>query len=156
MNASKVVEILQQRNESITCAESLTGGALTSELVSIPGASHVLRGSIIAYSSEVKVKELGVAQQLIDEFGVVSQEVALAMAKGVKEKFQADWAIATTGVAGPGPSHGVTAGTVWIAILGPKTQETVALALEGGRELVRRGAVESALGVLQRILSSRS
>ena len=63
MNANKVVELLQERNESITCAESLTGGALTSELVSIPGASHVLRGSIIAYSSETKVKELGVAQE---------------------------------------------------------------------------------------------
>lgn len=154
MNAQKVVQLLRERNETITCAESITGGALTSELVSIPGASHVLKGSIIAYSTEVKVSELKVEPTLIQEFGVVSEEVALAMAQGVKAKFAAEWAISLTGVAGPGASHGVPAGTVWLALLGPGFEETVKLELMGEREMVRRGAVESALGVLERILSA--
>lgn len=154
MNAQKIVQLLRERNETITCAESITGGALTSELVSIPGASHVLKGSIIAYSTEVKVSELKVEPTLIQEFGVVSEEVALAMARGVKAKFAAEWAISSTGVAGPGASHGVPAGTVWLALLGPGFQETVKLELMGEREMVRRGAVESALGVLERILSA--
>lgn len=154
MNAQKIVQLLRERNETITCAESITGGALTSELVSIPGASHVLKGSIIAYSTEVKVSELKVEPTLIQEFGVVSEEVALAMAQGVKAKFAAEWAISLTGVAGPGASHGVPAGTVWLALLGPGFQETVKLELMGEREMVRRGAVESALGVLERILSA--
>lgn len=154
MNAQKIVQLLRERNETITCAESITGGALTSELVSIPGASHVLKGSIIAYSTEVKVSELKVEPTLIQEFGVVSEEVALAMAQGVKAKFAAEWAISLTGVAGPGASHGVPAGTVWLAVLGPGFQETVKLELMGEREMVRRGAVESALGVLERILSA--
>ncbi len=154
MNAQKVVQLLRERNETITCAESITGGALTSELVSIPGASHVLKGSIIAYSTEVKVSELKVEPTLIQEFGVVSEEVALAMARGVKAKFAAEWAISLTGVAGPGASHGVPAGTVWLALLGPGFEETVKLELMGEREMVRRGAVESALGVLERILSA--
>jgi len=154
MNAQKVVQRLRERNETITCAESITGGALTSELVSIPGASHVLKGSIIAYSTEVKVSELKVEPTLIQEFGVVSEEVALAMAQGVKAKFAAEWAISLTGVAGPGASHGVPAGTVWLALLGPGFEETVKLELMGEREMVRRGAVESALGVLERILSA--
>ena len=154
MNAQKVVQLLRERNETITCAESITGGALTSELVSIPGASHVLKGSIIAYSTEVKVSELKVEPILIQEFGVVSEEVALAMAQGVKAKFAAEWAISLTGVAGPGASHGVPAGTVWLALLGPGFEETVKLELMGEREMVRRGAVESALGVLERILSA--
>lgn len=154
MNAQKIVQLLRERNETITCAESITGGALTSELVSIPGASHVLKGSIIAYSTEVKVSELKVEPTLIQEFGVVSEEVALAMARGVKAKFAAEWAISLTGVAGPGASHGVPAGTVWLALLGPGFQETVKLELMGEREMVRRGAVESALGVLERILSA--
>ena len=154
MNAQKVVQRLRERNETITCAESITGGALTSELVSIPGASHVLKGSIIAYSTEVKVSELKVEPILIQEFGVVSEEVALAMARGVKAKFAAEWAISLTGVAGPGASHGVPAGTVWLALLGPGFEETVKLELMGEREMVRRGAVESALGVLERILSA--
>jgi len=154
MNAQKIVQLLRERNETITCAESITGGALTSELVSIPGASHVLKGSIVAYSTEVKVSELKVEPTLIQEFGVVSEEVALAMAQGVKAKFAAEWAISLTGVAGPGASHGVPAGTVWLALLGPGFQETVKLELMGEREMVRRGAVESALGVLERILSA--
>lgn len=154
MNAQKIVQLLRERNETITCAESITGGALTSELVSIPGASHVIKGSIIAYSTEVKVSELKVEPTLIQEFGVVSEEVALAMAQGVKAKFAAEWAISLTGVAGPGASHGVPAGTVWLALLGPGFQETVKLELMGEREMVRRGAVESALGVLERILSA--
>ncbi len=154
MNAQRIVQLLRERNETITCAESITGGALTSELVSIPGASHVLKGSIIAYSTEVKVSELKVEPTLIQEFGVVSEEVALAMARGVKAKFAAEWAISLTGVAGPGASHGVPAGTVWLALLGPGFEETVKLELMGEREMVRRGAVESALGVLERILSA--
>ncbi len=154
MNAQKIVQLLRERNETITCAESITGGALTSELVSIPGASHVLKGSIVAYSTEVKVSELKVEPTLIQEFGVVSEEVALAMAQGVKAKFAAEWAISLTGVAGPGASHGVPAGTVWLALLGPGFEETVKLELMGEREMVRRGAVESALGVLERILSA--
>ncbi|MEN9305487.1 MAG: hypothetical protein RLY76_755 [Actinomycetota bacterium] len=154
MNAEKIVQLLRDRRETITCAESITGGALTSALVSIPGASHVLRGSIVAYSSEVKIQELNVDSALIEEKGVVSEEVALAMATGVKNKFSATWAVASTGVAGPGASHGIPAGTVWLALLGPGVQETVKLEITGEREMVRRGAVESALGVLERILSA--
>lgn len=154
MNAEKIVQLLRDRHETITCAESITGGALTSALVSIPGASHVLRGSIVAYSSEIKIQELNVDSALIEEKGVVSEEVALAMATGVKKKFSANWAVALTGVAGPGASHGIPAGTVWLALLGPGVQETVKLEMTGEREIVRRGAVESALGVLERILSA--
>jgi nicotinamide-nucleotide amidase len=154
MNAEKIVQLLRDRHETITCAESITGGALTSALVSIPGASHVLRGSIVAYSSDVKIQELNVDSALIEEKGVVSEEVALAMATGVKNKFSANWAVALTGVAGPGASHGIPAGTVWLGLLGPGVQETVKLEITGEREMVRRGAVESALGVLERILSA--
>jgi nicotinamide-nucleotide amidase len=154
MNAEKIVQLLRDRHETISCAESITGGALTSALVSIPGASHVLRGSIVAYSSEIKIQELNVDSALIEEKGVVSEEVALAMATGVKNKFSANWAVALTGVAGPGASHGIPAGTVWLALLGPGVQETVKLEMTGEREMVRRGAVESALGVLERILSA--
>lgn len=154
MNAEKIVQLLRDRHETITCAESITGGALTSALVSIPGASHVLRGSIVAYSSEIKIQELNVDSALIEEKGVVSEEVALAMATGIKNKFSANWAVALTGVAGPGALHGIPAGTVWLALLGPGVQETVKLEMTGEREMVRRGAVESALGVLERILSA--
>ncbi len=151
--SSTIVESLKSKGESLSVAESITGGALTSEIVSVPGASHILRGSIVAYSVEIKVHALSVSQDIIDKVGVVSEEVALAMADGVKARMNSTWSIASTGVAGPGPHHGIPAGTVWLAIAGPDTRETVKLALEGDRERVRRGAVESALGVFARILA---
>lgn len=154
MSAREIVHLLTQRHQTITCAESITGGALTSEIVSVPGASHVLKGSIVAYSAEIKIQELAIAPELIERFGVVSEEVALAMAQGAQKKFAADWALALTGVAGPGSSHNIPAGTVWLAVLGPNHKETVKMTLVGERETVRRGAVESALGVLERILSA--
>jgi nicotinamide-nucleotide amidase len=151
--STTIVESLKSTGETLSIAESLTGGALTSEIVSVPGASHILKGSIVAYSVEIKVHELSVSQDIIDKVGVVSEEVALAMADGVKARMNSTWSIASTGVAGPGPHHGIPAGTVWLAIVGPDTRETVKLALEGDRERVRRGAVESALGVFARILA---
>lgn len=152
--SSTIVETLTTRGESLSIAESITGGALTSEIVSVPGASHVLKGSIVAYSAEIKIRELSVSQEMIERADVVSEEVALAMADGIRARMLTTWSIAATGVAGPGPHHGIAAGTVWLAIVGPDARETVKLALEGDREKVRRGAVESALGVFARILSA--
>ena len=152
--SSAIVESLKSKGESLSIAESITGGALTSEIVSVPGASHILKGSIVAYSVEIKMRELSVPQELIDRASVVSEEVALAMADGIRARMNTTWSIASTGVAGPGPHQGIAAGTVWLAIVGPNTRETVKLALEGDRETVRRGAVESALGVFARILSA--
>jgi nicotinamide-nucleotide amidase len=122
--SSAIVESLKLKGESLSIAESITGGALTSEIVSVPGASHILKGSIVAYSVEIKMRELSVPQELIDRAGVVSEEVALAMADGIRARINTTWSIASTGVAGPGPHHGIAAGTVWLAIVGPDTRET--------------------------------
>lgn len=151
-SAKEIVDALTARHESIAIAESLTGGGVSHALTDVPGTSHVFLGSVIAYSVEIKIRELGVKKASIDHFGVVSEEVAWEMAEGIRAKFQSDWAISTTGVAGPGPSHGIPSGTVWIAIIGPAHREAIALALDGDRSAVRHGAVESALGTLARIL----
>ena len=150
--AEEIVSILTDRKETLSIAESLTGGALTSAIVDVSGASHILKGSIIAYSIDIKVRELSVPQETIDRSGVVSEVVALKMAEGIRSRMATTWAMASTGVAGPGAHHGIPAGTVWLAFVGPKIEETVKLALDGDRSAVRRGAVESALGVFARIL----
>ena len=150
--AAKVIDLLRERSESISCAESITGGALTSALVSISGASDVLRGSIVAYSTEMKINQLGLSAELIDEKGLVSKEVALEMAKGARQKLGSSWAISSTGSAGPRALDGSSAGEIWIAILGPDRQESVKLSLNGARQEVINGAVESALTLLERIL----
>ncbi|KRO32848.1 MAG: hypothetical protein ABR65_03340 [Actinobacteria bacterium BACL2 MAG-121220-bin52] len=150
--AAKVIDLLRERSESISCAESITGGALTSALVSISGASDVLLGSIVAYSKEMKINQLGLSAELIDEKGLVSKEVALEMAKGARQKLGSSWAISSTGSAGPRALDGSSPGEIWIAIVGPDRQESVKLSLNGARQEVINGAVESALTLLERIL----
>jgi len=153
VHVTTIIESLRERGETVSVAESLTGGGLGQALTAIPGASEVFIGGIIAYTSDVKVNFLGVSQSTIDEFTVVSEEVAIAMAEGARAKFGTTWAISTTGIAGPGDYMGIREGTVWIAIAGPISQ-TLQLTLDGGRDGVRQGAISSAIGNFARILSS--
>jgi nicotinamide-nucleotide amidase len=148
----RVIALLKKRRETISVAESVTGGELAAKFTELPGSSEVFLGGVVAYSISSKIKELGIARQLIKKFGVYSEEVAVEMAKSVRAIFQSDWAISSTGVAGPGPDGDIPAGTIWIAISGPTTSQTLRLSLNGTRPLVRSGAVTSALATLERIL----
>lgn len=154
-----ILSMLRVRGQSLATAESITGGLLGGALTEIPGASDVFLGGVIAYDERIKVEHLDVPHQLIHERGVVSKEVALAMARGVRASFASDWAISTTGVAGPGASGAVPAGTVWIAIVGPVSNGAVAemceqLALAGDRQAVRSATIARALAAFTRILSA--
>jgi nicotinamide-nucleotide amidase len=151
--AQSIIEILTSRGQTLAVAESLTGGGLGFALTQVPGASAVFLGGTISYTTEVKVRELSVGQSIIDQYKVVSEEVAIEMAEGAKSKFATTWAISTTGVAGPGDYQGVREGTVWIAIRGPINQ-SLTLTLDGGRDGVRQGAISSAIGTFARILSA--
>lgn len=151
--AQSIIETLAARGQTLAVAESLTGGGLGLALTQVPGASAVFLGGIISYTTDVKVRELGVGQSVIDQYKVVSEEVAIEMAEGAKNKFATTWAISTTGVAGPGDYQGVREGTVWIAIRGPINQ-SLTLTLDGGRDGVRQGAISSAIGTFARILSA--
>lgn len=150
-HAKSIIEILKSRGETVSVAESLTGGGLGHALTQVPGASEVFLGGVIAYTSDVKVNILGVQQKTIDQHTVVSEEVAIEMAQGAIEKLGTKWAVATTGIAGPGDYMGIREGTVWIAICGPICQ-TLQLTLDSGRDGVRQGAISSALGTFARIL----
>jgi nicotinamide-nucleotide amidase len=150
-HAKSIIEILKSRGETVSVAESLTGGGLGHALTQVPGASAVFIGGVVAYTSDVKVNGLGVKQSTIDQHTVVSEEVAIEMAQGAIEKLGSTWAIATTGIAGPGDYMGIREGTVWIAICGPICQ-TLQLTLDSGRDGVRQGAISSAMGTFARIL----
>ncbi len=117
--ASRTVEVLQKKNWTISAAESLTAGLFQSELAAIPGASSVLIGGMVTYSTESKITQLGVPQEIIEKHGVVSGECAVAMAMRVKEAFNTDIGVGLTGAAGPSSLEGKPAGTVWIAIACP-------------------------------------
>ncbi|MCF8534731.1 MAG: CinA family protein [Candidatus Nanopelagicaceae bacterium] len=150
---TEILEILRTRGESISVAESLTGGGLAEALSSLPGSSQIFLGSVTAYQPEIKSSLLKVPAELISEFGIVSEEVAVAMADGVKQLMNSTWSISTTGVAGPGPSDGVAAGTVWVAIEGPISQ-TLQLELSGTREIVRNATIAGAIAAFARILKT--
>lgn len=95
------VDKLKKSGQKISIAESVTGGIITSKITRIPGASEVLERGIVAYTIESKIDELGVSRNTIDSYGVVSEQVAFEMAKGLYEKTKSDYCIATTGFAGP-------------------------------------------------------
>ena len=99
--ASIVLDLLRKRGETLAVAESCTGGGVGSELTAIPGSSDVFLGGVIAYQNSIKQKLLDVPKELLDKYGAVSEEVANAMAEGVLKKFNSDWSIAVTGIAGP-------------------------------------------------------
>ena len=150
--ALSVVSTLSQRNQTLSVAESVTGGGISSAITEIEGASHVFLGAVIAYSKSSKLRDLDIPKKLIDDFGVYSEETAIAMARGVKKRFQSDWAVATTGVAGPGESDGVKAGSIWVGFVGPESEETLVLEISGSRQQVRAGAVASLFPAFERIL----
>ncbi len=114
-----LVDLLTARGETLACAESCTGGFLAHRLTNVPGASAVFLGSYVTYANAVKTSALGVAAALIEAHGAVSEPVAQAMAEGAREKTGADYALATTGIAGPGGgSDEKPVGTVFIALAG--------------------------------------
>lgn len=151
----EIICTLAERSESLVTAESITAGGLSSAITAIEGSSQIFLGAIVAYQNDVKAEVLGIDEAVMAEHTVYSQEVAQAMALAVRSKFGATWAIATTGVAGPGPSDGVPSGTVWIAIDGPVSQ-SLELSLAGGRESVRNATVATAIGTFTRILRERT
>lgn len=112
--------LLVQRKQTLAIAESCTGGYVSHQITSVPGCSEYYFGSSVSYDNEVKSRFLGVDPKVIAEKGAVSEEVAIAMAVGIREKLGTTWGISTTGVAGPGGgSPEKPVGTVWIGVAGP-------------------------------------
>ena len=152
MIANSVVKKLIKKKASLSVAESITGGGLAAAITEVAGSSKVFLGGVIAYADEIKINELKVDAKTLKKFTAVSEEVAKEMATGARKKFNTDYAIATTGVAGPGKAYGQKAGTVWIAIASKKEVFAIALALSGSRDLIRHATIESALASFERIL----
>jgi nicotinamide-nucleotide amidase len=112
-----VVKLLTEREQTLAVAESCTGGYLAHRITNVPGASAVFLAGYVTYSNEAKIGMLGIDPKIIDEHGAVSAQVAQAMAEGAREKANATFALATTGIAGPGGgTEGKPVGTVFIAL----------------------------------------
>lgn len=143
--AAEVVAALAARGLTIAVAESLTGGLVVAELVSVPGASAVVRGGVVAYATDLKASLLGVDPALLDAVGPIDGRVAEQMAAGVRTRLGADIGLATTGVAGPDPQDGHPPGEVWLGIATGTGTRSGALALSGDRAEIRAETVRRAL-----------
>ncbi|MCL3818906.1 CinA family protein [Aeromicrobium wangtongii] len=154
--AVDAVEALRAAGATVSTAESLTGGLVCATLVSVPGASAVVRGGVVAYAPELKTTLLGVDAALIAERGTVDAAVAAAMAVGTRDRAGATYGLSTTGVAGPDPSEGKPAGTVHIGLAGPDGVVTRLLDLAGDRDQIRTGTVDAVLSLLVARLGEES
>ncbi|MEE3020873.1 MAG: CinA family protein, partial [Bacteroidota bacterium] len=150
---AQIGRILTEKQLSIAVAESFTGGRIAALLSSIPGASAYFFGGIVAYKTSVKSKVLGVSEELIASHSVVSEEVVLAMANGVRKQMKSDYAIATTGNAGPtkGDSD-AEVGTVWIALVGSDFERVQSYNFGKNREKTVQKAVNKALELARKML----
>jgi len=150
--AAVVLERLRQRGETLAVAESCTGGGIGAALAAVPGASDVWLGGVIAYANRIKQHLLGVPGPLLERHGAVSEPVALAMAEGARDRLGATWAIAVTGVAGPGGgSAEKPVGLVHIALAGPQGSvcEPVQFGSQRGRALIQTLTAGEALNRLR-------
>ena len=126
-----VAHTMEKRGKTLATAESCTGGAIAQQLTALAGASTYYRGGVVAYSNEVKEAALGVKHSTLETHGAVSEETVKEMVEGVRERLGADYAVATTGIAGPsGGTPEKPVGTVWIAVASEK--ETVTKLLKFG------------------------
>ncbi len=150
----RVVRLLSERGESVAVAESCTGGLLSGRLVNVPGASRVFKGGIIAYDNEVKISELGVSKATLEKYGAVSERCVEEMLKGLLEKFNTDWGIAVSGIAGPeGGTAEKPVGTVYIGLINRKEKiEVRKHNFRGERNVIRAKSVMTALDILRRSL----
>jgi nicotinamide-nucleotide amidase len=150
--------LLKQAHLRIAAAESCTGGLLTSRLTDVPGSSAYVERAVIVYSNEAKTELLGVPPAVIDEHGAVSEPVAQAMARGIRERAGVDFGIGITGIAGPdGGTEAKPVGTVAIALAGPGGDDLRVRTFHfvGGRAMIKFQAAQAAMDMVRRTLAQR-
>ena len=143
--ARSVVTALIDRSLTVASCESLTGGMICSTLVDVPGASAVVRGGLITYQTDTKTLLAHVPAGLIEAHGVVSAEVAIAMAAGTRQVLGTDIAVSATGMASPGTPADPPAGTVYVGLSTKDGTHALPLQLTGDRQAIRRQTVQAAL-----------
>jgi len=150
--------ILVEKKHTITCAESCTGGLVASYITENSGSSSIFKGSIVTYCNEIKEQELDVKKETMIKYGVVSCEVVKQMCRGALKKFDADYAIAISGVAGPiGGTKNKPVGTVAIGIMGINSIENISIFhFKGNRNEVQIQAAKTALNTIFEILSKNT
>ena len=153
--AQEVGNLLRQKGLTLGVVESATGGLISHLITNVPGSSDYYKGSITAYSNEVKIKVVGVKEATINKYGAVSHQVAEEMAQGGRKVLATDICLADTGIAGPsGATPEKPLGLFYIGLSGEAGTYSQKHNFQGDREQNKRGAAEAALGWLKEYLIS--
>ena len=154
--AQSIEAILTGKRWSVATAESCTGGGVAAALTAVPGSSACVKGGIVAYTEEIKMRLLGVKPETLRDFGVVSRQTVEEMAQGAMKSMNSDFAVATSGVAGPsGGSEEIPVGTIWVAAASRSQVYTHCIRrYNEGRALNVQNAVQIALEMLQKVVEN--
>ena len=151
-----ISQLLWEREETVSTAESCTGGRIAEAIMSVPGASKYFKGGIICYVDEVKRNLLGVSQQLLDEKTSVCEEVAIELVKGACRTLNTTYAVAATGIAGPtGGTKDIPVGTIWLACGTPDKVVTCKVEEDHGRDINLAIATNKAMQLFLDFLKSQ-
>ena len=149
----EVNELLWEREKTVSTAESCTGGRIAEAIIAVPGASKYFKGGIICYVNEVKENLLGVSHEVLEEKTAVCEEVAVAMVKGACKALNTDYAVAATGIAGPGGgTKEIPVGTIWLAVGTPDNVVTFKIEEDQGRDINLAVATTKAMTMLRDFL----
>jgi PncC family amidohydrolase len=151
---TRIIQYLNDTDQSVSTAESCSGGLIAHRLTNVPGASKPFVGGIVAYSNDIKNRLLDVPEDLLQVYGAVSQQVALAMAEGARSRLGADYAVAVTGIAGPsGGTEDKPVGLVHMAVARKSASEAAKHIFSGDRESIKQQTSEAALAFLWESIS---
>ncbi len=146
---------LKERGQTLSLAESCTGGYVSHLITGVPGSSAYFIGGVVSYANAVKMEELGIPSDMLELNGAVSEPVVERMAQGVREALRTDWSIALSGVAGPeGGTEEKPVGTVWMAVAGPSGVRSFKGFFPGTRDLVIKRSALAALDLLRKALAT--
>jgi nicotinamide-nucleotide amidase len=152
--AEQTLQLLRDKNYTVATAESCTGGSIIACLTDIAGSSDVVDRGFITYSNQAKIDMLGVPKDLLEQYGAVSEEVAIAMADGAQSRGGVDVAVSVTGIAGPdGGSEEKPVGLVHFAVNAPNNTYHAQHIFEGNRTEIRRKSVAIALNMIIKAIS---
>ena len=149
MSVSEINQIFRQYGRTLGSVESFTGGLFAKEITAVPGASHFFKGGLVTYATEEKNRLLGIGYDIIDEHGVVSQEVAALMAANGQKLLNVDYCVSFTGNAGPDAMEGKPVGEVYIGLAIYDKVEVYQFHLQGTRADGKKEGVENALKIIK-------
>ena len=152
MDSVGINKLFREKGRTLGSVESFTGGLFAKEITSVSGASHFFKGALVTYATEEKNRLLGISYKDIDEFGVVSKEVAAQMASNGKKLLNVDYCVSFTGNAGPSAMEGKPVGEIHIGVAFLDTAQVHSFNLEGSREEIQNKAISIAFELLESLI----